>query len=114
MLRRWLAALKGVERVTAFYLVKDSLDQLNFDEAKDSVRRPTLVYYADPDMDTGPRNFRDVFLYSQALEGITMSMVYAFALFKFLKNRLRRELLYYWRYLGFVLQEEGNSQCSNE
>lgn len=48
MLRRWLAALKGVERVPAFYLVKDSRDQLNFDEAKDSVRRPTLVCYYFP------------------------------------------------------------------
>ncbi|KAJ0028231.1 hypothetical protein Pint_35509 [Pistacia integerrima] len=75
MLRRWLVALKEIERVTAFYLAKDSQDQLNSDESKDSPRKPTLVYYADPDMDCEPKNFGDVFLYSQALEGITMSMI---------------------------------------
>ncbi|XP_031257837.1 uncharacterized protein LOC116115848 [Pistacia vera] len=75
MLRRWLVALKEIERVAAFYLAKDSQDQLNSDESKDSPRKPTLVYYADPDMDCEPRNFGDVFLYSQALEGVTMSMI---------------------------------------
>ncbi|XP_044491849.1 rootletin-like isoform X2 [Mangifera indica] len=75
MLRRWLVALKEIDRLTAFGLSKDSKDQLNSDEAIDSSRKPTLVYYADPDMDCEPRNFRDVFLYSQALEGIIMSMI---------------------------------------
>ncbi len=33
------------------------------------------VYYVDADMGDEPKTFRDVFLHSQALEGITLSMV---------------------------------------
>lgn len=33
------------------------------------------VYYIDSDMGDEPKTFRDVFLHSQALEGITLSMV---------------------------------------
>ncbi|KAI4300180.1 hypothetical protein L6164_033587 [Bauhinia variegata] len=78
LLRRWLVALKEIERITAGiteYNVKDPAeDQLHSDEFKGSPRQPTLVYYFDPGVEE-PRNFRDVFLCSQALEGITLSMI---------------------------------------
>ncbi|KAI8556506.1 hypothetical protein RHMOL_Rhmol05G0258400 [Rhododendron molle] len=78
LLRRWLVALKEVERITA-----DSADirgknseQLHTsDEAKDSPRKPTLVLYYDSDIGLEPMNFFDVFLHSQALEGMTLSMI---------------------------------------
>ncbi|KAK4767286.1 hypothetical protein SAY86_015036 [Trapa natans] len=74
LLRRWLVALKEVERISAFTIENDSTDNVSPDEYKDSPR-PTLVYYYDSDLGSEPRNFRDVFLHSQAIEGITLSMI---------------------------------------
>ncbi|XP_054793764.1 uncharacterized protein LOC129299328, partial [Prosopis cineraria] len=76
LLRRWLVALKEVERLAGFSELnaRDTEDPLVSNESKDSPGRPTPVYYADPGMTGEPRNFRDVFLSSQALEGITLSM----------------------------------------
>ncbi|XP_022963058.1 myosin-11-like isoform X3 [Cucurbita moschata] len=77
LLRRWLIALKEVDRLSSGSVEggKNSpTDQLN-DENKDSPKRPALVYYLDPDMGSELRTFRDVFLTSQALEGITLSMI---------------------------------------
>ncbi|XP_022143946.1 uncharacterized protein LOC111013735 isoform X2 [Momordica charantia] len=77
LLRRWLVALKEVDRFSLGSIEgnKNSpTDQLN-DENKDSPKKPTLVYYVDPDMGGELRTFRDVFLTSQALEGITLSMI---------------------------------------
>ncbi|KAJ4704774.1 coiled-coil domain-containing protein 18 isoform X2 [Melia azedarach] len=73
LLRRWLVALKEIERLSSPYLDLD--DNFNSDDPKDSPRKPILVYYVDPDLDGEPMNFRDVFLFSQALEGITLSMI---------------------------------------
>ncbi|XP_012569741.1 uncharacterized protein [Cicer arietinum] len=73
LLRRWLVALKEVERFAATCSdtnAKDGDD--HFDDFKDS---PTLIYYVDPGVAGEPKNFRDVFLHSQALEGITLSMI---------------------------------------
>ncbi|GJN37430.1 hypothetical protein PR202_gb26384 [Eleusine coracana subsp. coracana] len=55
VLRHWLRALQEVEV-----------------ELSDLNGRPVLFY--DADIGGAPMNFRDVFLYSQALEGITLSM----------------------------------------
>ncbi|XP_004305230.1 PREDICTED: uncharacterized protein LOC101299220 isoform X1 [Fragaria vesca subsp. vesca] len=77
LLRRWLVALKEIERLTAIYNYQErnSEDHIMSDENSDSPKRPTLVYYVDADMGDEPKTFRDVFLHSQALEGITLSMI---------------------------------------
>ncbi|KAK1562790.1 hypothetical protein Q3G72_017140 [Acer saccharum] len=78
LLRRWLVALKEIERLYETSLdnsENNSESQLNPDESKDSPKKPTLVYYVDPDFGDEPMNFRVVFLHSQALEGITLSMI---------------------------------------
>ncbi|XP_022978391.1 myosin-6-like [Cucurbita maxima] len=77
LLRRWLVALKEVDRFSSGSIEGDKnspTDQLN-DETKDSPKNPTLVYYVDPDMGGELKTFRDVFLTSQALEGITLHMI---------------------------------------
>ncbi|KAM5559988.1 hypothetical protein ABKV19_021253 [Rosa sericea] len=76
LLRRWLVALKEIERLTAIYNEdRNSEDHLISDENSDSPKKPTLVYYVDSDMGDEPKTFRDVFLHSQALEGMTLSMI---------------------------------------
>ncbi|KAH7553445.1 hypothetical protein JRO89_XS12G0012900 [Xanthoceras sorbifolium] len=78
LLRRWLVALKEIERLSEPSLdisTNSSESQLNPEESKDSPKKPTLVYYVDPDFGDEPMNFRDVFLHSQALEGITLSVI---------------------------------------
>ncbi|GAU34687.1 hypothetical protein TSUD_29280 [Trifolium subterraneum] len=68
LLRRWLVALKEVERLSAT-CTTDTKDP------EDLFDSPTLIYYVDPGMEGEPKNFQDVFLHSQALEGITLSMI---------------------------------------
>ncbi|KAK9985380.1 hypothetical protein SO802_030331 [Lithocarpus litseifolius] len=78
LLRRWLVALKEIERLSLGsneHNEKNPEERLTFDDSKDSPRKPNLVYYVDSDMVGEPRNFRDVFLQSEALEGITLSMI---------------------------------------
>ncbi|EOA22523.1 hypothetical protein CARUB_v10003178mg [Capsella rubella] len=74
LITRWLNVLKEIDRATEIS-VKDkhttSEEQLASDEAK---RREWVLYY-DPDIGGEPLNFRDVFLQSQALEGIVLSMI---------------------------------------
>lgn len=113
-LRRWLFALKEVERLSSDSKgkhEKSPIELLASDESKDSPTKPTSVrtkpgfywifmdliskccllfrfgcfsrslildgqvYYVDPETDGGLGSFRNVFLHSQALEGITLSMV---------------------------------------
>ncbi|XP_057426909.1 uncharacterized protein LOC130720298 [Lotus japonicus] len=80
LLRRWLVALREVERLGASCInsdtnSKDQDNQFPFDDFKDSPKTPTLIYYVDPGMVGEPKTFRDVFLCSQALEGITLSVI---------------------------------------
>ncbi|CAK8571049.1 unnamed protein product [Lathyrus sativus] len=81
LLRRWLVALKEVERLSATSTAtntanaKDQDDHFVSDDNKDSPTAPTLIYYVDPGAPGEPKNFQDVFLHSQALEGITLSMI---------------------------------------
>ncbi|KAJ9694577.1 hypothetical protein PVL29_010183 [Vitis rotundifolia] len=78
LLRRWLVALKEIERILGNYYDGNEEDLVQNDtpvESKDSPGKPTLIMYYDPDLGDEPVNFRDVFLHSQALEGITLSMI---------------------------------------
>ncbi|XP_013634049.1 PREDICTED: polyamine-modulated factor 1-binding protein 1-like isoform X3 [Brassica oleracea var. oleracea] len=65
LLRRWLVSLREVERM--------SLDQIqpSSEEAKDF----TAVCYVDPGLPGEAMTFRDVFLHSEALEGMVLSMI---------------------------------------
>ncbi|CAH2058916.1 unnamed protein product [Thlaspi arvense] len=106
LLRRWLVALREIERISDSYsdnnsLKTDDQNQPNPDEAKDSpknfstVSNPNphvslhyynhvgglsfvktgQVYYVDPGLPGEPMTFRDVFLHSEALEGMVLSMI---------------------------------------
>ncbi|KAJ4719788.1 coiled-coil domain-containing protein 18 isoform X2 [Melia azedarach] len=78
LLRRWLVVLKEVEKLCGpLSEDKEKMSEQHHasDEAKDSQRKSSMVLYYDPDVGGEPLNFRDVFLQSQALEGITLSMI---------------------------------------
>ncbi|KAF5769348.1 hypothetical protein HanXRQr2_Chr14g0647151 [Helianthus annuus] len=78
LMRRWLAALKETEKFSGGSLEDDDKNQephFPSEELNDNPKKPSLVLYYDSDMVGDPMNFRDVFLYSQALEGITISMI---------------------------------------
>lgn len=78
LMRRWLAALQVTEK-----LIGGSSDDKEknpeqhhlSEDTKDNLKRPPLVLYYDSDLGGEPMNFRDVFLHSQALEGIAISMI---------------------------------------
>ncbi|XP_052624426.1 sporulation-specific protein 15 [Lactuca sativa] len=78
LMRRWLAALKETDKLSGGSFEDDEKNhEQNHhpEELKDNQKKPSLVLYYDSDMVGDPMNFRDVFLYSQALEGITISMI---------------------------------------
>ncbi|KAK1286959.1 hypothetical protein QJS10_CPB20g00837 [Acorus calamus] len=76
LLRRWLVALKEVERVSGGSHENRSSEQPQGSEESDSSpKKASLVLFLDPDLGGEPMTFRDVFLHSQALEGITLSMI---------------------------------------
>lgn len=78
LLRRWLILLKEIEKLSGDS-TEDTITTLEqhlaYDETKDITRKPSLVLFYDSDDQSEPMNFRDVFLHSQALEGITLSMI---------------------------------------
>ncbi|XP_021972818.1 nucleoporin nup211 isoform X1 [Helianthus annuus] len=78
LMRRWLAALKETEKPSGGSFEDDDKNHephLPSEEVKDNMKKPSRVLYYDSDMVGDPMNFHDVFLYSQALEGITISMI---------------------------------------
>ncbi|CAL0316264.1 unnamed protein product [Lupinus luteus] len=78
LLRRWLVVLKEIEKLSEASAEgkEKTLEQhLAVEDAKENPNRPSMVLYYDTDVGGEPLNFRDVFLQSQALEGITLSMI---------------------------------------
>ncbi|KGN50498.1 filamin-A-interacting protein 1 [Cucumis sativus] len=78
LLKRWLVVLKEVKKLSdasSEEKAKTLEQHLGFEDAKESPRKPAIVLYYDPDVGGEPMNFCDVFLQSQALEGITLSMI---------------------------------------
>ncbi|XP_021739648.1 myosin-11-like [Chenopodium quinoa] len=78
LLRRWLNLLNEIEKLSGDSTEDTvmTLEQhLEYDETNDNTRKPSLVLFYDSDDQYEPMNFRDVFLHSQALEGITLSMI---------------------------------------
>ncbi|WOG96217.1 hypothetical protein DCAR_0415550 [Daucus carota subsp. sativus] len=71
LIKRWLMALKEIEE----YKERNFEQQPSSEEPNENLKKPSIVLYYDYDMGGEPLNFRDVFLYSQALEGITISMI---------------------------------------
>ncbi|OMP02713.1 hypothetical protein COLO4_10883 [Corchorus olitorius] len=78
LLKRWLVALKEIENITGGSSeggVKSLEQIIASEDAKENPKRPSMVLYYDSDIGGAPMNFREVFLQSQALEGITISMI---------------------------------------
>ncbi|XP_072996515.1 uncharacterized protein [Typha latifolia] len=76
LLRRWLMALKETERASGGSIDDKILEQGQpSDEPNTSPRNAPLDLFFDSDIGGEPMNFHEVFLHSQALEGITLTMI---------------------------------------
>ncbi|KAL0911659.1 hypothetical protein M5K25_019814 [Dendrobium thyrsiflorum] len=72
LLRRWLPALKETEHLSGGPADVKSPEELRPSE---ETKKFTSMLFFDSDMEGEPMKFRDVFLHSQAVEGITLSMI---------------------------------------
>ncbi|KAJ4808847.1 centrosomal protein of 135 kDa-like protein [Rhynchospora pubera] len=76
LLKRWLMALKEIENYESAPADEKSTETSETSaEPVTSPRKAPLVLFYDPQSGEEPMNFLEVFLYSQALEGITLSMI---------------------------------------
>ncbi|WOL14862.1 hypothetical protein Cni_G23643 [Canna indica] len=76
LLQRWLFALQETRKAYDSSMDHKLLEQPpSSDESNLAPENSSLVLYFDSEMGDEPMSFWDVFLYSQALEGITLSMI---------------------------------------
>ncbi|MCD7463008.1 hypothetical protein HAX54_049784 [Datura stramonium] len=74
LMKRWLAALKVIDNMSEVS-VEDKGKNNEQQHPSEELRKQPLVLYYDSEIGGEPLNFRDVFLYSKALEGITICMI---------------------------------------
>lgn len=74
LMKRWLAALKAIDNMSEVS-VEDKKKNTEQQHLSEELRKQQLVLYYDSEMGGEPLNFRDVFLYSKALEGILICMI---------------------------------------
>ncbi|PHT54262.1 hypothetical protein CQW23_08724 [Capsicum baccatum] len=74
LMKRWLAALKAIDNMSEVS-VEDTEKNNDQQHPSEEPRKQPLVLYYDSEMGGEPLNFRDVFLYSKALEGISICMI---------------------------------------
>nr|GMD86121.1 coiled-coil domain-containing protein 18-like [Ipomoea batatas] len=81
LMRRWLAALKVIKEIEELSGTpiedneRSNEQQYPSEGPTESSRKQSMVLYYDSDVGGEPMNFRDVFLYSQALEGVSICMI---------------------------------------
>ncbi|XP_031485347.1 uncharacterized protein LOC116254244 [Nymphaea colorata] len=78
LLKRWLVVLKEIESISesaAETTEKVPGSPRTLDDMELSPRKASLILFYDADVGGEPMTFRDVFLHSQALEGITLNMI---------------------------------------
>nr|XP_043610982.1 uncharacterized protein LOC122582629 [Erigeron canadensis] len=78
LLRKWFVALREYEKLDESQLENDRKsieDPQTVNDKNVTHGKPIMILYYDPDLGNVPMNFRDVFLQSQALEGMTTSMI---------------------------------------
>ncbi|MCD7463732.1 hypothetical protein HAX54_051301 [Datura stramonium] len=73
LMKRWLAALKVIDNMSEVS-VEDKGKNNEQQHPSEELRKQPLVLYYDSEIGGEPLNFIDVFLYSKALEGITICM----------------------------------------